>query len=107
GERGRGWLPGREAGDGVAGDRVEPAAERSALVPIALDVPQCAQEDLRRDVLGRALVANAGAGEAVDLGGVAVIELTEGGGVGLRALDRVAPEGVGNAGRIDGGHSPA
>jgi len=70
-------------------------------------MPQRAEEDLRRDVLGQAVVANSGADEAVDLARVAVVELTEGGGIGLRALDGIAPERVGNAGWIEGGHRPA
>jgi hypothetical protein len=78
------------AGDGIYGDAAEPATEGTALVLIALDVPKRPEEDLRRDVLGQAVVTNPCPDEAVDLAGIAVVKLAEGGRIGLRTLRRAS-----------------
>src|SRR5207302_1060345 len=105
-ERQRRPLTAVVAGDGVDGDPIEPAAEGAALILVALDVPERIEEDLGGQVLRQPVVMDPRPDEAVDLRGVTVIELAEGAGIGLRALDRIAPEGVGDAGGTRGSHSP-
>src|SRR5207247_10300500 len=63
--------------DRVARDRVEPGEERLALPAVAVDVRERAREDLAREVLGVAGLANAVQEVAVDAVDVRAVQIGE------------------------------